>query len=141
MKIKEVLKADWTVERITVDVRDKKGLFICEYRIGEGVKAYNHAKFVGESPIGSIYKDAGRKIVVMERIIQFNHFPKKPKGKEACVGVEESQIPKEILELEIEYMMPSSLGRSDGMHEYHFDCYTDRWTGISGEFGQISMVL
>lgn len=142
MKIKEVLNADWTVEWIQVTVRSEKGEFKpCTYMIGEKVKPSKYAKFVCETTLGDIYREGIMKIVVSERIIQHRHLTEKKKGSEMCVGVVEKNIPKEILEMEIDHMTPSALGHSSGMHGYYFDCYPDQWCGLPGEFEQIEMEL
>lgn len=97
--------------------------------------------FISETVAGDIYKDGQNKIIVGDKIIQHRQLPEKAKGKEMCVGVLVEKIPKEILDLNVSYMHPSGVGRSDDMHGYRFCCYVDKWNGIPGECEQISMDL
>lgn len=139
MTIKDVLKADWTVDNINVTVRDAATMkFITEYHIGENLlyPMYFYCfESIQETKAGTLYKESGMKHLYMERMIQHRHLPMedKKRGQEWCVGVLLERIPKELLELEIDHMMPYSLGSSSGMHGYHFDCNVGMWFGIPGE--------
>lgn len=138
MTVKEVLEADWTVEEIKITVREASTTkFIIEYHIGENLNPYEckHNKYIKETKAGALYTDRGRKHLYIEQNIQYKHLPKKPQGKEACVGVITNNIPKELLELEIEYMCPYGGGKASEMHGYEFNCYVPAWFGIPGEDG------
>lgn len=136
MTIKDVLKADWTVENINVTVWDAATMkFITEYHIGENLQYSRYFYYIQETKAGTLYEDSGMKHFYMERIIQHLHLPMddKKRGQEGCVGVLLDRIPKELLELEIDHMMPYGLGTSSDMHGYHFECNVGMWFGIPGE--------
>lgn len=134
MKIKEVLKADWTIDEIKVTVRKSHNTeYIIEYRIGKNSKPTKYERFECETNAGDRYRDGYKKIIIIKKNIQFRNMEKRPQGKELCVGVLIKEIPKEILELEIDVMHPYGIGTDTGMHGYRFDCYVDFWSGIKGE--------
>ena len=136
MTIKDVLKADWTVDNIEVTVRDAATTrFITEYHIGESLLYSKHFDYIQETKAGTIYGNMDMKHLYMERIIQHLHLPMedKKRGQEGCVGVLLDRIPKELLELEIDHMMPYGYGSSSDMHGYHFECHAGMWFGIPGE--------
>lgn len=134
MTIEEVLEADWTVDKIIITVRSAAtSIFLREYHIGEDLKPCKYHKFVRETKAGTLYEDAGKEHLYMERLVQYRHLPRKPKGKEGCVGVLTENIPKELLELQVRHMSPYGCGRSDGMHGYRFECYAGMWFGVPGE--------
>ena len=138
MTIKDVLITDWKVDRIDVTVREKQSSkYIMEYYIGRDVEAGRSQRFAYETEVGDVYENAKMKTLFMKRIIQYRQLPKKPQGKEMCVGVLLEQIPKELLDLTIESMYPYNCGHSDEMHGYRFECYVDTWNGIQGEYNQI----
>lgn len=139
MTIREVLNADWTIDRIEVNVRKDNAESYSKYIIGKDVEPTKYMRFIRETEAGSIYKDANAKVIVSNRIIQFRQLQNKPKGKEFCVGILEKEIPVEILNLTVYHMSPFGCGRSDDMHGYRFDCYVDFWSGISGENEQLSL--
>lgn len=140
MTIREVLKADWTVSWFEVEVRENNTTkLLCRYLIGRDVKPTKYMKYECETLAGDIYKDGDIRVVIINKIIQFRHMPNKPQGKEMCVGVLEKEIPKELLNLTVEHMSPSSCGNSDGMHGYCFTCYVDLWNGICGEDKQLEL--
>lgn len=142
MTIREVLNADWTVSWFEVDVREIESTkMIRTYLIGKGVKPARHARFIEVTAAGDIYKDGQHKVVVTDKVIQFRQLPKRPQGKEMCVGVLIEDIPRELLDLDINYMHPSGCGCSDDMHGYRFTCYTDYWNGITGENEQMELDL
>lgn len=134
MTIKEVLEADWNVNEIEVTIREESSTkFIRGYHIGENVKPPKHRQFLRETKAGDKYTTCGMEHIYINKIIQFRDLPEKPQGKEMCVGVVTKNIPKEILDLEIDNMTPLGMGKSSGMHKYHFDCYVPIWFGIPGE--------
>lgn len=136
MTVKEVLIADWTVDEIEITVRDTATTqFLTEYHIGENLKVPYRLEYIRETKAGTLYNRAGMKHLYMNRIIQHRHLPlsEKRNGYEACVGVLTENIPRELLELEIEHMIPYGLGKSDDMHGYRFDCYVGMWFGVPGE--------
>lgn len=138
MTVREVLETDWTVDRIEVTVREKNTTkYIMQYRIGRNVDAGKSERFAYESDAGDVYENAGMKVLVMKKIIQYRQKSKKPQGKEMCVGVILQEIPKEILELSVYYMSPYHCGYSNEMHGYRFECYVNSWAGIPGENKQI----
>lgn len=137
MTIREVLDADWTVDRIDAVVRGRKTTrYIMRYCIGRDVKPGRSQRFACETEYGDMYQDSGKKTLFMNRTIQYRQLDKKPQGKELCVGVLDKEIPKEILDLTVGSMYPYHCGHSDDMHGYHFECYVDEWGGISGGMKQ-----
>lgn len=119
MTIKEVLEADWCINHLEIVVRrEKDSRYVASYLIGKGVRSPKYAKFADETAAGDIYMDGKRKIVVIDKNIQYRQLEKKPIGREMCVGVLIEKIPKELLELRIDSMMPIDCGRSDDMHGY-----------------------
>lgn len=142
MTIREVLEADWTVSWFEVEVRNKETTrLFSQYLIGKDVKPSKYMRFACETAAGDIYKNHTARIVIVDKIIQFRQLPKRPQGKEMCVGVLTELIPKEILDLTISHMRPSDCGRSDGMHGYRFHSYVDYWGGIPGEDEQMELML
>lgn len=138
MTIREVLDADWTVDKIDVTVRDRETTkYIMQYCIGRDVNPGRSQRWSYEAECGDVYENSGMKTLFIRRIIQFRQLPKKPQGKEMSVGVLIDAIPKEILELHVGSMYPYDCGHSDEMHGYRFDCYVDTWSGIPGESKQI----
>lgn len=138
MTIKDVLIADWKVDRIDITVRERESSkYIMEYCIGRDVEAGRSQRFAYETELGDVYENSKMKTLFMKRIIQYRHLPKKPQGKEMCLGVLLEQIPKELLNLPIESMYPYHCGHSDEMHGYRFECYVSTWSGITGECKQI----
>lgn len=139
MTIREVLEADWTVKHFEVTVRDEDSRYISSYLVGKDMSPAKYAKWICETEAGDVYRDNGRKIVVINRNIQFREKEKKPQGKEMCVGVMTEVIPKEILDLTIDHMRPTDCGWSNGQHGYEFTCYVKMWSGIPGEYEQMEL--
>lgn len=140
MTIREVLEADWAVKHFEVTVREETaGKWICSYKMGQDVKPPRYAKFAAETAAGDIYYDHTRKIVVIDKNIQYRNLEHKPKGKEMCVGVLTEVIPNEILDLSIYHMRPTDCGWSNEQHGYSFDCIVSFWGGIPGEHEQMEM--
>lgn len=133
MTIKEVLEADWTVDHIEIRIISQNPLYVGRYCIGEKVGPCKYEKFVCETKAGDIYGDGVLKTLYIKKNIQFRNKRECPKGKEGCVGVLIEEIPKEILNLEVEYMRPDSLGHSSGMHGYSINCRPVIWFGVPGE--------
>lgn len=139
MTIREVLEADWTVKHFEAIVRDEDGRYINCYLVGKDISPAKYAKWVCETAAGDIYYDNGRKIVVIDKNIQFRNQEHKPKGKEMCVGVLTEVIPNEILDLPVYHMRPIDCGWSNEQHGYSFDCIVSFWGGIPGEHEQMEM--
>lgn len=139
MTIREVLEADWNVKHFEVTVRDENCRYISAYLAGKDISPTKYAKWICETAAGDIYQDNGRKIVVIDKNIQFRNQEKKPQGKEMCVGVLTEVIPKEILDLTVYHMHPTSCGWSNGQHGYEFDCIVSSWSGIPGEYEQMEL--
>lgn len=140
MKIRDVLIADWNVDRIDVTVRERETTkYIMRYCIGRDVKPGLSERLCYEVEAGDLYGNSSIKTLYINRIIQFFQQDNKPQGKGMCRGILEKEIPKEIMELEIEYMVPYHCGGSDELHGYCFDCYVDAWSGIPGETKQMEL--
>ena len=140
MTIREVLDADWTVDRIDVTVRDAEtSKYIMRYCIGRDVKPGRSEPFAYATEIGDMHGNDQMKSLYIRRIIQYRQKEKKPQGKEMGVGVLFEEIPNEILDLTIWHMYPYHCGGSDNMHGYKFDCYVDMWGGIPGECQQLTI--
>lgn len=140
MTIREVLNADWTVDRVDITVRDRETTkYIMRYCIGRDVMPGKYDKFVYEAEAGTVYSDCKKRILFINRIIQFRQLEEKPRGRESNVGVLEREVPAELLDLQIDHMFPYHCGWSDGMHGYCFTCYVKSWSGIKGENKQIEL--
>lgn len=134
MTIREVLKADWDVDRIDITVRDAKTTkYIMRYCIGRDVEAGRSERFLYESECGDVYGSSGMRTLYIKRIIQQCQLPDLLKSQPVLRGVLDKEIPKELLELTITSMKPYHCGWSNGLHGYRFDCYVDSWNGILGE--------
>lgn len=140
MTIREVLVADWDVDRIDVIVREAKTeKYIMRYLIGRDVKPGRSSQFLHETEAGDIYTSAEMKTLCIKRIIQFCQLEHKPKSKIGCRGIIEREIPHEIMDLEIEHMSPYHCGYLDELHGYCFSCNTDNWGGVKGEYNWIGI--
>lgn len=138
MTIRDVLIADWSVDKIDVTVRERESTrYIMEYCIGRDVKAGRSQRFLQETKLGDLYQNSGMKSLFINRIIQHRQLEKKAQGKELCVGVLLKEIPVELLDLTVDFIQPYGCGNSDEMHGYRFDCYVDAWNGITGEYEQL----
>ena len=134
MTVREVLDADWTVDHIEITVRDEEtSRWLERYLIGENLMRSKWQRLVRKTKAGDLYIDNGMRYLYIDNIIQHKHLPKQPRGTEGNVGVVLKNIPAQLLDLKIEHMSPDSLGSSDDMHGYGFDCYVPMWFGIPGE--------
>lgn len=142
MTIREVLEADWNVDKIDVTVREKETTkYIMQYRIGKDVSPGLSERFLYEAEIGDVYGGPELKTLFINRTIQFYQLEYKPQGKGMCRGVLLKEIPEELLDLSINHMYPCGCGWSDGLHGYSFVCAVDDWCGIAGETKQVDLVL
>lgn len=138
MTIREVLQADWNVDAIEVRVRTA-GRLARVYHIGERVEPSRYMRFAHETEAGDVYTEPGISAghVFIKRTIQHQFWEGAKKSLTMCVGVLLDQIPKEILGLNVQTMMPESFGsgHASGMHGYCFEAETETlvWTGIRGE--------
>lgn len=140
MIIQEILEADWDVDRLDITVRDKETTkYIMRYCIGKDVKAGKSEKFMYESECGNVYVDAGKNTLYMDRVIQHCQLKNLPLTRIGLKGVLIEKIPKELMGLQVEKMMPYGGGNSDGLHGYYLDCYVDSWGGIAGENKQMEL--
>ena len=136
MTIKDVLKRDYTVCQIEVNVYVGSCLHTV-YLVGRKVKPSRYARFQCETQAGDVYNDGNIRHVLIRRNIQACHREQMPSNQIGCVGVLTDQIPKALLDLEIEQMRPSSVGiyeTGPDMHMYTFWC--ERllaWGGVEGE--------
>lgn len=137
MTLREVLEADWTVDRLYIAVRTSDLRFVTEYIIGPDLKMPKGYRWKCETKAGDVYEYEANNLkrIYINKIIQFKHSDKPYKGG-GCrpVGVMLKEIPKELLELEITFMSPTDFGRDlNGWHGYRMDCVSDLWMGIPGE--------
>lgn len=140
MTIREVLEADWNVNKIDITVRERNTTkYIMRYCIGRDVEPGRCERFLYEAEVGDMHGTTELKTLYINRTIQFYQLEDKPQGKGMCRGVLLKEIPKEILELTIDHMGPRDCGRSDDMHGYMFVCYVDAWGGIAGETKQVEL--
>jgi len=139
MTIRDVLNADWSVSRINVTVREKDTTkYIMRYCIGQDVKEGLSEKYMYQAENGGyVYANSGLKTLYLNRIIQHCQLNNVAKSKIGLRGILEKEIPKELIDLEVDVMSPYGLGYSDELHGYRFICYVDAWYGISGENKQI----
>lgn len=134
MKLREVLEADWTVDRLYITVRTSEGRFVTKYCIGPNLKPSKGHRWLYETKAGDVYEQFSARVIYINKIIQFKQSSKPYKGSNRPVGVVLKEIPKELLELEITFMAPTDCGRDVyGWHGYRMDCTSDLWMGISGE--------
>lgn len=134
MTVREVLDADWTVDHIEITVRDMEtSRWLERYLIGENLTRSKWQRLVRKTKAGDLYIYNGMRYLYIHNIIQHKNLPKQPRGTEGNVGVVLKNIPEQLLDLKIEHMSPDSLGSSDDMHGYRFDCYVPMWFGIPGE--------
>lgn len=134
MTVREVLDADWTVDHIEITVRDMEtSRWLERYLIGENLMRSKWQRLVRKTKAGDLYIDNGMRSLYIDNIIQHKHLTHQPRGTEGNVGVVLENIPAQLLDLKIEHMSPDSLGSSDDMHGYRFDCYVPMWFGIPGE--------
>lgn len=137
MTIREVLEADWNVDRIDVTVREREtAKYIMRYCIGKDVSPGRSQRFLYKTEIGDVCGNSDTKALYINRIIQFNQLENKPQGKTMCHGVLLEEIPKELLDLTIVTISPYQCGYSNDFHAYDFNCYADTWSGIAGEYEQ-----
>ena len=137
MTVREVLDADWTVDHIEITVRDAEtSRWLERYLIGENLMRSKWHRAVRKTKAGDLYIDNGMRYLYIDNIIQHKHLPNQARGSEGNVGVVLKNIPEQLLDLEIEHMSPESMGSSDDMHGYRFDCYVPMWFGIPGEHEQ-----
>ena len=140
MTIREVLEADWNVDKIDVTVRENESTkYIMRYCIGRDVGPGLSERFICEAEIGDVYGDTRSKTLYINRVIQFYQMEDKPQGKGMCRGVLIKEIPKEMLDLTISSMYPYDCGWSHELHGYRFCCYVDTWSGIQGETKQVEL--
>ena len=86
MTIREVLNADWTVDRVDITVRDRETTkYIMRYCIGRDVMPGKYDKFVYEAEAGTVYSDCKKRILFINRIIQFRQLEEKPRGDRSYV--------------------------------------------------------
>ena len=140
MTIREVLEADWNVDKIDVTVREiETTKYVMGYRIGRDVKPGRSERFLYEAEVGDVYGEQGMKTLFINRIIQFYQLKDKPQGKGMCRGVLIKEIPKELLDLTVDSMSPYDCGWSNDLHGYRFCCNVDQWSGIQGETKQVEL--
>lgn len=140
MTIREVLEADWDVDKIDVTVREKETTkYIMRYCVGKDVCPGWSERFLYETDIGDVHGNSDMKSLYINRTIQFYQREDKPQGKGMCRGILIKEIPKELLDLTVDNMSPYDCGRSHELHGYKFNCYVDSWSGISGEIKQVEL--
>lgn len=127
MTILEVLEADWNVDRMEVTVRNQCGEFITAYIIGRDVKPSKYHRYQYETKAGSIYESQGCKYVFINRIIQHHQLDGKFREKAKSFGVLLEEIPKELLNLDIDSMRPYHMGCT-------YDCMMNREGSCLGGF-------
>ena len=132
MTVKEVLDADLNVDNIRVTVRANNSQFIAEYSIGRDVRPSKYHRFQYDTVVGSVYSLDGLKFIFIDKEIQFHEADVPYKGAKGF-GVLLEDIPKELLELEVSYLMPIKSINRGQYHGYKFDCRSDLWIGIPGE--------
>lgn len=134
MTIRDILTVDDNVCEIYVHIYAGGGYLHTVYTIGENLKPSKYWKFLEETQIGDVYKDGNARQVLIERNIQARNRKNPPANQIGCWGVLLNEIPKELLELEIEKMSPSWIGSNEERHRYWFYCAPlVAWGGIKGE--------
>ena len=132
MTVEDVLAADLNVDNIRVTVRANNSQFIAEYIIGRDARPSKYHRFQYDTAVGSVYHLDGLKYLYIEKEIQFHEADVPCKGTKGF-GVVLEEIPKELLELEVSYLMPIKSINRGQYHGYKFDCRSDLWIGIPGE--------
>lgn len=136
MTVREVLKADWNVDGIQVDIIIGGRRVTC-YHVGAKVEPGKYWRYDHETKAGDVYKDGKIKQVLVRRVIQNYGWSGAKPSQVGCVGVLIDQIPRELVDLEVTEMMPEWGIHRHGsdMHGYIFTAEPDMivWSGIKGE--------
>lgn len=138
MKLKELLKADWNIDELEIKVYTNSRL-VAEYRIGRHLgrpqTPPKYHRFLYTTKAGDVYGTRNKvdgntdkvKIVLIDKGIQYGS-----ECRTGGVGVILGAIPKELLELQVDYLMPYGWGSME-FHGYYIHLVSDLWTGIAGE--------
>lgn len=110
MTINDIIQADWNIDQLDITVRDA-----------------STTKYIMLSTL------------FINRIIQHCQLPNLPQNRVGLRGVLDKEIPKELLELPVWYMVPINCGHSHELHGYRLECNVNSWNGIPGEARQISL--
>jgi hypothetical protein len=138
MTIKELLKADNNICELEVNIFDKRNHFKICYAIGRDVAPIKAIKLTYRTKIGDMYEIRRNnyepiKTLYIKRIIQYTQLNAEEKAKRKnIVGVLIDEIPKEILELEVDKIMPYKREHMGG-HGYYINCVHPMWQGLPGE--------
>lgn len=133
MRVRDILEADSSVDRIEITVMLPNGKFVADYFIGRDINPPEYYRYRYSAKIGDVYDNQGRKCVFINRIIQHYQLDKKFRKTAKSYGVLFETIPKELLDLEIFTMTPCYCDGSDILHGYYFICQANTWEGIYGE--------
>lgn len=133
MTIRELLIADWDVDRLEITVRDRNTKFITAYYLGSNVKPSRFHRYCCSTEAGDIYSRDGLKYIYIDKPIQFHSDPNVTYRGTKPYGVMLKRIPKKLLEMEVDRVSPYHTGGSDDLHGYRIDCICDLWPGIAGE--------
>lgn len=143
MMIRDLLDVDSSIVALDIDVRDLKLHLLENIRIGAQVEASNYDKFVSQNGDSTTYKMLGTADKELHRTCIRREFQsyfitevdKNGQTKPRKTGYDWGKIPKDILELEIESMRPSSyffrnysLGGEIGFHGYSIWAHSDKET-------------
>lgn len=72
MTLREVLEADWTVDRLYITVRTSDLHFVTEYIIGPDLKMPKGYRWKCETKAGNVYEEGKNlKMIYINKIIQF----------------------------------------------------------------------
>lgn len=140
MTINDIIQADWHIDQLDITVRDASTTkYIMRYCIGRDVKPGRSERFRYEAECGDVYGTSGMSTLFINRIIQHCQLPNLPQNRIGLRGVLDKEIPKELLELPVWYMVPINCGHSHELHGYRLECNVNSWNGIPGEARQISL--
>ena len=140
MTINDIIQADWNIDQLDITVRDASTTkYIMRYCIGRDVKPGRSERFRYEAECGDVYGTSSMSTLFINRIIQHCQLPNLPQNRVGLRGVLDKEIPKELLELPIWYMVPINCGHAHELHGYRLECNVNSWNGIPGEARQISL--
>ena len=126
MTIYDILEADGNVDHLDITVRDAATTkYIMRYCIRRDVNPGRSERFRCEAECGDVYGTSSMSTLFIKRIIQHCQPHNLPQNQIGLRGVLEKEIPEELLELSVSYMIPINCGYAHELHGYRFDCHVN----------------
>ena len=141
MLIRDLLNVDSNIVALDIDIRDNRLHLLENIRLGAQVEATRYDKFVSQNGDATVYKMVGTANnetprTCIRREIQsyfITEVSADGQTKPRKVGIELKNIPKDILELDVISMSPSTifyrpytLGSQCGWHGYYIWAHSDK---------------